>query len=335
MTNPLRMIVVGLGRGKSHIRTITSISEQFELVGIVDLDAQLLNTVLEEFSLPESLGFTSYDEALEKTLCDGVVIATWSPTHEPMVEQALRADKHVLAEKPFVVEFEPAKRLLDLADNRHLKVVVNQQWRYMPAQRTIRRLMREKAYGEAQCAHFVGYKSRGSEYPDSPYGQLWQMTVHEVDSILSMLNQPAVEAFGHAYRPPQTTWNRESTVTAEITMRNGCHVVMMSTSDSRTHGCEFRIECEKATLVMKNTRCMGGEETLFVGEDSSVGLQPYPIDPDLDRSMDAQVALSFATWINGGPEPETSGRNNLEVLGVLSAIIKSGETGKTQKVEVR
>ena len=30
-----------------------------------------------------------------------------------------------------------------------------------------------------------------------------------------------------------------------MTMRNGCRVVMVSTSDSRTHGCEFRIECEK------------------------------------------------------------------------------------------
>ena len=50
--------------------------------------------------------------------------------------------------------------------------------------------------------------------------------------------------------------------------------------------------------------------------------------------MDAQVALSFATWIRGGPEPETSGPNNLQVLGVLDALIKSGESGKARRVEV-
>ena len=332
MVDPIRMIVVGLGRGKSHIRTITSLPEQFELVGVVDLNNEILNKVLEEFSLPESLGFASYDDALEQSSCDGVVIATWARSHEPLVEQALMADKHVLAEKPFVLELEPAKRLLNLAESRGRKVVINQQWRYMPAQRTIRRLMRDKTYGEAQIAHFNGYKARGSEYPDSPYSQLWQMTVHEVDSIISMLNQPVVEVYGHAYKPPKTTWNRESTVTAEMTMRNGCRVILVSTSDSRTHGCEFRIECEKAAVVMRNTRCMGGEETVFIGEDPSVGLQPYPIDPELDRSTDAQVALSFSSWIRGGPEPETSGRNNLEVLGVLDALIKAGASGEAQKV---
>lgn len=335
MADPMRMIVVGLGRGKSHLRNLTAMAEQFELVGVVDINAELLNTVLEEFCLPESLGYTSYDAALEQTACDGVVIATWARSHEPLVEQALLADKHLLVEKPFVLDLEPAKRLLNLAESRERKVVINQQWRYMPAQRTIRRLMRENAYGEPQCAHFLGYKSRGGEYPDSPYSQLWQMTVHEVDSIISMLNQPAVEVFGHAYKPPRTTWNRESTVTAEMTMRNGCRVVMVSTSDSRTHGCEFRIECEKASVVMRNSRCMGGEESIFVGEDSSVGLLPHPIDPASDRSMDAQVALSFASWVRGGQEPETSGRNNLEILGVLDALIKSGESGKAQKVEVR
>ena len=45
--------------------------EQFELVGVVDLSTELLNTVLEEFALPESLGYTSYDEALERTACEG------------------------------------------------------------------------------------------------------------------------------------------------------------------------------------------------------------------------------------------------------------------------
>ena len=67
MADPMRMIVVGLGRGKSHIRNLTAMQEQFELVGVVDLNAELLNTVLEEFSLPQSLGYTSFDEALVRT----------------------------------------------------------------------------------------------------------------------------------------------------------------------------------------------------------------------------------------------------------------------------
>ena len=128
------------------------------------------------------------------------MIATWARTHAELVEQALRAGKHVLVEKPFTVELEAAKRLVDLADASDLKIVVTQQFRYMPGQRTVRRLMSAGAYGEPQTGHVLTYKARDGEYPDSPYSQLWQMTVHEVDSLTAMMDQPVVEVYGHPYR---------------------------------------------------------------------------------------------------------------------------------------
>ena len=335
MAERIRMIVVGASRGLGHLQSFIDLPERFEVVGLVDLDADRLGAGLELFELPANLGYTSYDEALANAGCDGVMIATWAQTHGELVEQALHAGKHVLVEKPLAVDLEVAQHLVDSAAKRGLKIAVVQQRRYMPGQRTMRRLLSAGTYGEPQTGHVLTYKARRGEYPDSPYSQLWQMTVHEVDSLIAMMNQPVVEVYGYPYRPPATTWKRESTVTAELKFRNGCRMVMVSTSEARTASFEFRAECERAALVYRGVGGFGRDEELYAGEDRESGLQPIPIDPDQDPSpLDRQVAASFAAWVCGGPEPETSGPNNLQVLSVLDGIIRSGETGVPVKLAV-
>ena len=336
MADPLRMIVVGAGRGRSHLRSFLALPEQYEVVGVVDLDEARLKEALDSFELSEDLGYTAYDEALAQSGCDGVMVATWARTHEALIEQALAVDKHILVEKPFANTLAAAKKLLRAAEARGLKIVVTQQWRYLPGQRTVRRLMAEGDLGQPQTGHMYSYKARGGEYPDSPYSQIWQMTVHEVDSLISMMGQPVVEVYGHAYRPPATTWNRESTATFEMVFENGCHMVMISTSDSRVNGVEFRVECERGALVYRNDKSFGGAEEIFVGRDREVGLEAVGVDEGEveTRALDRWVAEGFAEWVKGGEEPETSGRNNLQVLGVLDGLIRAGETGVPVRVDV-
>ena len=293
-----RTIVVGAGRGRAHLRSLLALPTLFEVVGLVDLDADRLTPVLAANGLPAHLGFTSYDEALTRTNCDAVVIATWARTHAGLVEQALRAGKHVMVEKPFVLNLEAGQHLLELAAAQDRKIAVTQQWRYMPGQRTVRRLMSAQTYGQPQTGHLHTYKARGGEYPDSEHAQLWQMTVHEVDSLIAMMNQPIVEVYGHSYRPPATTWKRESTATAELKFRNGCHMVLVSTSDSRVWATEFRVECEHAALVHRS-KALSPPEELYVGHDRELGLQPLPIDPGPEISLDQQVAAGFAAWRAG------------------------------------
>ena len=52
------------------------------------------------------------------------------------------------------------------------------------------------------------------------------------------------------------------------------------------------------------------------------------------RQLDQHVAGTFADWVNGGPEPEASSRNNLQILATLNAIIESCVSGQAVSVEV-
>ena len=336
MADRLGMIVVGAGRGRAHLRSCLTLSDRFDVVGLVDIDPARLQQALDEFGLPESLGYTSFDDALADATCDAVVIATWARTHEQLVEQALVAGKHVLVEKPFTSTLAAAQELLELPESRELKIVVTQQWRYLAGQRTVRRLMTEGAFGEPQTGHTLRYKARGGEYPDSPQSQLWQQTVHDVDSLIAMMNQPVVEVYGHIYRPPATTWNRESTATAELTFQNGCRMALVSTSDARVDTTEMRVECARAAVRYHRTSAGGHTEELVERGDGEPGFEPVPCDdgPSETADLDRRVAASFADWVSGGPEPETSGRNNLQVLAVLDGLMQSGATGARVTIAV-
>lgn len=330
----IRTLIVGAGRGRAHLRSLRALPERYAVAGVVDLDGERLRRLCAEEGLAPELAYGSLDAALGAAACDAVVVATWARTHEELVEQALAAGAHVLVEKPFTLTAASARRLLALAAQRARKIAVVQQWRYLPGQRTVRRLLRERRWGRPQVGHLLSYKARGGEYPDSPHSQLWQMTVHEVDSLLAMMGEPVAAVSGHSFRPPATTWRRESTATAELTLRSGCRVALVSTSDARINSLELRVECERGALRYRNSRSFGGAELLEAATPESAEWQPQAIDPAPALTLDQQVAAGFADWIGGGPEPETSARRNLQVLGVLDALLESGQSGRQVSVGV-
>ena len=60
-----------------------------------------------------------------------------------------------------------------------------------------------------------------------------------------------------------------------------------------------------------------------------------PIDGGDERPpLDVIVMRSWGDWINGGSEPETSGPQNLQIIGALDALLQSTLSGKTEPVDL-
>jgi hypothetical protein len=88
--------------------------------------------------------------------------------------------------------------------------------------------------------------------------------------------------------------------------------------------------------VYRNTQGFGGDESLLIGTDRGVGLAPMAFsDTKLTTGdIDAQVMEGWANWINGGTEPETSGPENLHIIGALDALLESTSSGRTVPVTI-
>lgn len=319
----LTSVHVGVGgRGRAHLRVFTE-SPLFRPVALVDISDEFLAQARELTGLPESACFGSLEDAVERTRPDVVVVVTPSRLHTQFVRAALEAGKHVYVEKPFTCDLAEAQELVELAEQRGLRIMVTQNDRYANVYRTMRRLLAEETYGAAGFCTMVHYKARGAPYPYSQHMHLWQQGVHQIDTLLAVLQRRPRRVLGWSVQPAWEDWPSPSTVSALIECEGPVYATYMGTSNARANDFQFRVECERGALI---SRGYGQQGRLFLA--TREGEQPLELDPPLPHSPEHELAQQFYRYVTEGVEPPTSGRRNLTVLAVLDAIQRCTETGQ-------
>lgn len=91
---------------------------------------------------------SDYRRLLEDPAIDAVHICTPNALHFPMVEDALRAGKHVLCEKPLTTSSENARKLVDLARKTKRRNCTFHNLRFYPMVQHMRRMVEAGDLGE-------------------------------------------------------------------------------------------------------------------------------------------------------------------------------------------
>jgi predicted dehydrogenase len=131
MSNPIRVIVVGVGHmGGSHAKAYHQL-EGFDLVGLVAPSPR--NRAILAQELGNIAQFESLDEALEKADPQAVAICSYPDTHVDYTIKCLEYGAHVFLEKPISETVEEAERIVELANKTDRKVVVGYILRHHPA----------------------------------------------------------------------------------------------------------------------------------------------------------------------------------------------------------
>src|SRR3546814_12962768 len=82
-----------------------------------------------------------------------VDIATLPAARVSLIERALDARKHVLSQKPFVLDLDVGEALVERADRNGVKLAVNQNGRWAPHFGYMREAVRAGAIGDVQSVH--------------------------------------------------------------------------------------------------------------------------------------------------------------------------------------
>ncbi|MGH2371398.1 MAG: Gfo/Idh/MocA family protein, partial [Chloroflexota bacterium] len=289
---PLRSIHVGVGtRGKSHVRAALE-SGYWRPVALVDVVPDYLAAAREMTDLPESACFTRVEDAVQAVESDAVVVASPVTFHAEHILAALAAGRHVLTEKCFTVGLADAERCVAEAERRRLRLMVVQNARLYPPARTLRRLVAEQKYGPLGLFLMSFFKARGAPYNRSPHMHLWQQGVHELDTLLGVVQRPVRRVWGLSNNPAWCDWPSESTVQAIIECEGRVSGTYVSTSNARAAGYEFRLECAEAAVVAG--RSDGTLRVLWGPRDRRS--EEIPVDtPDtrgLERHPAAQAVLA-------------------------------------------
>ena len=181
---PLRVAVVGAGvMGKRHARVLALRPERFELVAIMDLDAEAAAELARTHGVARAAR-----EADAIALADALVVATPVGAHAPSVRRALAAGRHVLVEKPIAGSPREALELVALADSGHAHLCVGHSERFNPIVRALARLV------DPESIESLAFCRVGSARPHAGTtrreGALVNLGVHDFDLAAYLARSP-------------------------------------------------------------------------------------------------------------------------------------------------
>lgn len=141
----IKIGVIGYGYwGPNIVRNLHSVGAS-QVVSICDKNEKSLQRARKSY--PDLHCTTDASELLNSPEIDAIAIITPVWTHFELAKLALENGKHVFVEKPFTSSAEQAKTLIDLAEKKHLQIMVDHTFLFTGAVRKIRQLMEEGTLG--------------------------------------------------------------------------------------------------------------------------------------------------------------------------------------------
>ena len=140
---------------------------------------------------PRAKLYRDWREVLKRDDVEVVDLALHPRERAPMIKAALSAGKHVLSQKPFVLDLDFGRRMVDLADRKGVKLAVNQNGRWAPHFSYIREAIRAGLIGEVSAAHLSVHWDhsflKGTPFEKIKHLILYDFAIHWFDVLTCFL----------------------------------------------------------------------------------------------------------------------------------------------------
>lgn len=180
-----KIALIGAGTiGKRHLNALST-SREAELIAIVDSELKLEYLALER-NIPF---FQSTQEMLEKIKPDGVIVCTPTEVRLEPIITSLKAQSHVLVEKPIASNMKEARKIIKAANLASREVLVGHHRRYYEIIKKTRKMIKEGAIGKLVGISGMWSVRKADSYFDPPWRKLRSSgpvlinLIHEIDTL--------------------------------------------------------------------------------------------------------------------------------------------------------
>jgi predicted dehydrogenase len=196
---PLKLGMLGMWHSHAAgiVRQVAEHPDEFSLAGFYDSDSQVVAAQSKrwESMLKDIRVYDKPDELLRQPL-DGVVVEGRVYENLALARLALESGRPVMLEKPAGNNLEEHRRLIDLAQRKHLHVQMIYLFRYMSAVQEVLNRARHGEFGRIyefrgrlpkDMASYQHYVDELGRYKG---GIFFEMAGHLVDLLVALLGQP-------------------------------------------------------------------------------------------------------------------------------------------------
>lgn len=276
---------------------------------------------------PQAEVYQDYRRLLERDDIEVLDITPHPKDRLPIVREALQAGKHVLSQKPFVLDLDEGMQLVELAKENGVKLAVNQNGRWAPHFSYMRHALQLGLIGRPVSVdlslQWDQTWATGSAFEEISHMILYDFAIHWFDiAACFMQGQKAERVYASAVKYEEQMYNPPALASCIIDYEQA--QVRMGFNAHTTLG-----EEDMTTII-------GTKGTL---RSRGPGLNEQPLMEVYTEAGEVKVPLQGSWFENGfqgtmgellcaieeNREPSNSAANNLESLALCFAALKSAD----------
>jgi 1,5-anhydro-D-fructose reductase (1,5-anhydro-D-mannitol-forming) len=327
MPEKVRMAFVGLGHWSDMLAEAAQASGKIAITACLSRSADKKETFVKNFG---GAAKDTFDSLIGDPAIDAIVLTTPNSVHAEQCIAAAVQGKHIFIEKPMALTVADCRRMIAATDKASVVLAIGQNKRRMPMFRKVHAMIAAGALGtiilaEANSSSGFGLTATPDKWRwyrnESPGGALTSHTVHHADLFNHLIGVPK-RVTGFA-RKVCGAMEADDVVNACLEFSSGALGYLGGSYLSPTR---------------KYVNLFGTEGLIFVDEDTGSlsykkkGASDYELVGTWAPAMQTRSSLQeeldeFAACIQTGTRPEVGGREGMQAVAVIEAIMRASDSG--------
>ncbi|HUS91243.1 MAG TPA: Gfo/Idh/MocA family oxidoreductase [Phycisphaerae bacterium] len=299
----------------------------YKVVAMCDLIEQRMLDRRKRF-YPKADVYRDYHDLLARDDIEVVDVATHPEDREPILEDALRAGKHVLSQKPFVLDLDFGRRLVRLADRRGVRLAVNQNGRWAPHFSYLRQAIAAGLIGDVTAVHTSVHWDhnwvKGKPFDRVRHVILYDFAIHWFDILCCFMGGRKARSVYATFTKSPTQQARQRLLAQAMVQYPGAQASLVFDADTHFgHQDRTFIVGTKGTIQSVDSTSGRQKVTLFTAKGHASPRLVGKWFPDGFHGTMGELLRA----VESGREPYNSARNNLDSLALCFAAVASAEQG--------
>ena len=335
----MKFSIIGCGSiSTKHLHSIKRISG-ISCVGIADIDKEILSKASKEWGIT---GFTDFNEMIESTKPDVVVILTSSGSHSQIVQKIAPKVKNIIVEKPIALRLDDALTMIELCQSTDTKLTVVKQNRFNTPIILLKELVDDNLLGNIFLGSIRMRWSRSQSYYDAaPWRGTWKYDggalanqgIHFVDMIQWLMGD--IESVYAKSINAILDIEAEDTLIATVKFESGAIGNFEITTATRPRDIEGSI----SILGTKGSASIGGfamNELNYLETECGKNLHTHKSSIRNDEAFAYADSEFYRAYIDSS-HPQNhflaDGQDAFKSISIIHAIYKSIEENREIKLE--
>ena len=346
-----KLAVIGLGAvtRNIHLPAYAQLKDRIEIVGGCDPDPGAREQIRKTGRINGI--YENAEEMLLKTKPDIVSICTPPGFHKENCRLAIESGAHIFCEKPFMPNLHDADEIIEMAEKASLRVVVNNQFKYLNIHKKSKELIGSEQFGKLLFIHasqtFTPTDSTEAGWRKKMENRVcFEFGIHVFDLIRFYFDMEPSRIYAYMPKPSASVrTDLINVISLEFPDGRGASILLDRMSKGPERYLDMRLDGEfgaiensiggklefNAGMHTKNRKpfinfqfALGGQAALLNGNSRKV-IAKDPLNP-----FATSTAEHFAQFLNGlenGAMPTTTAKENRNTLALVFAAYDSAKTG--------